>query len=255
MRALVLATCLAAASATAEDLTIVSKLTRDGAAAGTSTSYLTNDHIRMAQTEGQEFLLDAQSGNMTVIDTKKKEYYVTTAQDIAAMTAKLQEQMKKMDEQMKNMPPQAREMMAKMTGGMGASLSVQKTGAAKKIAGYSCEGWTITMGEMMSSEQCISGEVPIPTQAWTRYKELAESLASIGQSLGPMGKGIAEMQEKMKGMQGFPLSHSTSVKAMGKSSTNTSEVTEIKRGPIPASAFELPAGFKRVDSPMKKMIQ
>ncbi len=255
MRALVLATCFAVASAAAEDLTIVSKLTRDGAPAGTSTNYLTNDHIRMSQAEGQEFLLDAASGNMTVIDSKKKEYYVITAQDLAAMTAKLQEQMKKMDEQMKNMPPQAREMMAKMMGGAGASLSVQKTGVARKIAGYSCESWTMKMGEMMSSEQCISSEVPIPTQAWTRYKELSESLASIGQSMGPMGKGIAEMQEKMKTMQGFPLFHSSSVKVMGKSSTNTSEVTEIRRGPIPASAFEVPAGFKRGDSPMKKMIQ
>ena len=32
--------------------------------------------------------------------------------------------------------------------------------------------------------------------------------------------------------------------------TSASEVTEVKRGPIPASTWEIPAGYKKVESPM-----
>jgi hypothetical protein len=40
---------------------------------------------------------------------------------------------------------------------------------------------------------------------------------------------------------------------MGTAHTSTTEVVEIKKGPIPASAWTIPAGYKRVESPMAKM--
>ena len=76
MRFLVLATCLATANAWPEDLTIVSKLTRDASPPVTATSYIASDHVRMSQGDGQEFMLDFGSGNMTILDGKKKEYSI-----------------------------------------------------------------------------------------------------------------------------------------------------------------------------------
>jgi hypothetical protein len=40
---------------------------------------------------------------------------------------------------------------------------------------------------------------------------------------------------------------------MGRSTTNSQEVTEIKKGPIPATAWQIPAGYRQVESPMAKM--
>jgi hypothetical protein len=40
---------------------------------------------------------------------------------------------------------------------------------------------------------------------------------------------------------------------MGKTSVTSTEVTEIRSGSIPASAWVLPAGYKKVDSPMLKI--
>jgi hypothetical protein len=253
MRLFIAASLLAAGFASAEDLTIVSNVTRNGEPAGTQTSYLSAEHIRMAQPEGQELILDNKTGNMTMLDTKKKEYSVITPEDLQLMLGKMQEQSKKMEEQMKNMPPQARAMMEKMGGG-GSSM-VTKTGPVRKIAGYSCETWTISLGEMARTEQCLSAEVAVPTQAWGRYKDFAEQMQSTLHAIAPRGPGVQSLKEKMSGMQGYPLSVVTNVKVLGKSSTTASEVTEIKKGPIPASAFEIPAGFKQVDSPMKKMLK
>jgi hypothetical protein len=43
-----------------------------------------------------------------------------------------------------------------------------------------------------------------------------------------------------------------SSKMMTKTLERTSEATEVKKGPIPASAFEVPAGYAKKDSPFKK---
>ena len=61
-----------------------------------------------------------------------------------------------------------------------------------------------------------------------------------------------KMQEKFKTMRGFPLATTTESNIMGLASTTVSEVTEVKRGPIPASAWEIPAGYTKVDNPMLK---
>lgn len=253
MRIVALASLLCVSFAAAEDLTIVSTVTRNGEPAGSQTNYLSEGRVRMAQADGQEFMLDNKTGNMTMIDGKKKEYSVITPEDLQAIMAKMAEQSKKMEEQMKNMPPQAKALMEKMGGG--GSTTVAKTGPARKIAGYSCETWTLSFGEMAKSEQCLTSELAVPTQAWTRYKDFAEQMQGMLRSMGGRGAGFQGLKEKLGAMQGYPLATTTTAKFMGKSSTTTSEVTEVKKGPIPDSAFEIPAGFKLVESPMKKMIR
>jgi hypothetical protein len=56
----------------------------------------------------------------------------------------------------------------------------------------------------------------------------------------------------MRDMRGYPLAVSTTVGMMGRSMATSSEVVEVKRGPIPASAWEVPAGYKKVENPMLK---
>jgi hypothetical protein len=56
----------------------------------------------------------------------------------------------------------------------------------------------------------------------------------------------------MKEMRGYPLAVSSSMSIMGRSSSSSSEVVEVKKGAIPASAWEVPAGYKKVDNPMLK---
>ena len=259
-RCLALIVVAAGIPAAAEDLTIVSKVTSDKNLPTVATSYLGSDHIRMAQGEGQEHIIDVKTGQMTTVDNKKKEYYVVTKQDMLAMQAKMQEQMnspemKKMQEQMKSLPPEMQKKMEAMTGGGAMAMNVQKTGTSRKIAGYNCENWTITMGEFSKTEQCLTSELQYPVQAWDAYKEFAESMKAMMQSMGPMAKGMGPMQEKFKEMRGIPLAHTTSMSIMGHTTNTSSEVTEIRKGPIPPSAWEVPAGYTKVDSPMMKALQ
>src|SRR5689334_13670774 len=82
-----------AATAAAQDMTIVSRVTRDGGAPETRTSYISSDRIRISQPEGNEAILDLKSGDMTVLDSRKKTYYIITQKDLDDMAAAMKERM------------------------------------------------------------------------------------------------------------------------------------------------------------------
>ena len=246
----------AALPAAADDLTIVSRMTRDGGEPTTATSYLASDHARIVQPD-QDAILDLKTGQITVIDGRKKEYFVVTKQDMDQMKTRLQQtmnspEMQKAQEQMKNLPPELQKRMQGMMGGAGGGFDVKKTGTTRKIAGYNCDNWTITLGQFSKTEQCMSTELPVPVQTWDTYRDFAEGMKSAMASMGPMGKGIADIAAKMKEMRGFPLSSTTTSSFMGRSSSTSSEVVEVKKGAIPASAWEVPAGYRKIDNPMLK---
>jgi hypothetical protein len=254
------AAAFAGSLAGADDLTIVAKYTYKDGAPSTATSYIGTDHARLVTGEGQESIIDLKTGQMTVIDNRKKEYFVITRADLDQMKARLQQQMnspemKRAQEQMKNMPPEVQKRMEAMMGGMAASVEVKNLGTTRKIAGYTCTNWQVTMGQMSRTEQCMTTDLPFPVQSFDAYRDFAESMKSMVSAMGPMAKGMGEMQEKMKAMKGFPLASSSTVNVMGRSSSHGMEVVEVKTGAIPASTWALPAGYTKVESPMAKAMK
>jgi hypothetical protein len=243
----------------AADLTIVSKVTHDGGPAATRTSYISSDHVRMSQPDGNEAIIDMKSGQMTVLQGDKRTYYVVTRQDMDALAARVKQQMnspemKKAQEQMNNLPPEQKKKMDAAMGGMFA-YDVKKTGTTRTIAGYKCENWTITVGQFSKSEQCVTNELKLPAHSWDMYRGYADSMKTMMAAMGPMARNATAMQEQFKKMQGIPLANTTTTNVMGQRSVTTSEVTAIKEGSIPASVWEIPAGFKKVDNPMMKSLR
>jgi hypothetical protein len=201
-------------------------------------------------------MIELGTGQVTVIDGRKKEYFVITRQDMEQMKTKLTQmanspEMQRAQEQMKNLPPEVQKKMQGMMGGAGG-LDVQKTGTTRKIAGYTCENWTITLGTFSKTEQCLTADLPVPAQTWTAYRDFADSMRGMMAAMGPMGKSMADAATKMKDMKGFPLALTTSSSVMGRTMNATTEVVEVKKGAIPASAWAIPEGYKKVDNPMLK---
>jgi hypothetical protein len=248
-----------ALAVSAQDLTIVSKATHDGEPPVTTVSYISSDHVRISQGDGKESIVDFKTGQITTLDGKKKTYYVTTRADMDALSARLQEQMnspemKKAQQEMKDLTPEQQKQMDSAMGGMFA-VDVRDLGTARKIAGYTCENWTMTLGQFSRTEECLTNELRFPPQAWEMYRAFADNMKTMMAALGPMAKNMAKMQEQFKKMKGYPLANTSTVEIMGHKSVTTSEVTEVKQGPIPASAWEVPAGYTKVDNPMMKAFQ
>jgi hypothetical protein len=243
--------CAAATRGHADDLTVISNVTTNGKPAGTETNYISNDHIRTSHAGGTDMIINLKTGVMTTIDDKKKTYYEVTKQDMEAMQAKMAEKMN--DPKMK----QAMAMMQGMSQSMAGSTEVKKTGVSRKVAGFACEEWSISMGGMMTMTECVTNDLKYPVQSWAALAEFSESMrkSMSGSGFGPPPKSGADFAEKMKSIKGFPVASSSTVDAGITKMTNSSEVTEVRHTAIPASTWEVPAGFAKVENPMMRAFQ
>jgi hypothetical protein len=242
------ATGTASVACMADDLTVVSNVTTNGQPGGTQTSYISSDHIRHSESKGNDVIIDLKSGAMTNIDGKKKTYYVMTKEDMDAMQAAMAARMN--DPKMK----QAMAMMQGMSSSMASSTEVKKTGVTRKVAGYACEEWLITMGSMMSMTECVTNDFKYPVQSWAALADFQESMRK-SMSFGPSAKSGADYAEKMKSIKGFPVASTTTVDAGVMKTTTATEVTNVSRTPIPASTWDVPAGFTKVENPMLKSLR
>jgi hypothetical protein len=253
------AATLAAASApaSAEDLTLVFKTTgKQGAS--TATSYYSTEKMRTGDGEN-ETIVEYGPAKIISIDHKKKEYSeITLAEMEAAMkqaAAKMEEANKQMEQQMASMPPAMREKMQQMMGGAAASVTVTK-GGSRQVAGYACQDYTIAMGETMTTKLCATTALAFPAPA-VDYKRFASFATSAGaMANNPMFKGMSKMADELKKIEGITIAEATSVKIMGRSMDSSKEAVEIKKGAIPASAFDVATiakGYKKVPNPVTKM--
>jgi hypothetical protein len=249
-----LAILILTGAANAQDLTIVSKHVTSDGRTETMTSYITADRVRAAQSDSSEMMFDLKSGDLTVFDAKKKQYYVITQKDVDDMSAMIKErmnspEMKRAMDQMKSLPPDQQKKMQEMMGGMFA-VSVEKAGTSRTIAGYKCDNWIVTIGQISRSEQCLSTDLKLPDTAWAGYRRFGDMMKSFTAAMGPMANSFDKMREQMEKMKGFPLASSSTSSIMGREMKTTTEVTSISRGPIPASAWAIPAGYTKVENPM-----
>ena len=235
----------------AQDLTLVYKDTESGAV---TSQYFTKEKMRRNGPESDS-IVEYASGKIISIDHKKKEYSEFTLAEAEARmkeaSAEMEKQSAQMQEQMKNMPPEVREKMEKMMGGVAESITVTK-GGTRKVAGYDCQEYLITMGTSMKQNTCNTAALkfPVPELELKRFSSFAAGAASMANN--PMFKGAAKLGEKMKEVQGFALAETTTFSMLGKTKTTGREAVEVKQGPVDPAAFALPVGYKKVTSPLLK---
>ena len=179
-------------------------------------------------------IMDLKAGRMTLIDHKKKEYSEFTLEEMAAF-------MNDMEKQMQGNP-----IMEKLMGGALGEVSVKKGATPRKIAGYTCDEYIMSMGENMTWEMWTTPDVQPPMQYFDAYKAQFSSM-------GPMAKRMEKMVDEMRKLKGFPLATTMHMKMMMASVDTTTEATEVKKGPVAASVFEVPKDYKKKDAPFKAM--
>jgi hypothetical protein len=210
------------------DLTVVSKVSAGKGEGSTQTQYISTGKLRTSDPQN-DTIFDYETGKIVFIDNKKKEYYETTVEEMSAMFAELEEQMKAMPLGM---------------GKMG-EVTFEKLKDVKAIAGYDCEHYVLTMGDQMTFDVWAAPKLEAPHQYFEARK--------VGYAaMGPMGRRFERMFEQMKKVKGFPLSVNTKAKMMMMKIDTLSEATEVKTDPIAPSVFDLPKGYKQKDSPFKK---
>jgi hypothetical protein len=241
--ALAVVCAMAAPASAADDLTIVSKTTTTGPGGhtGTSTTYMTAGKLRVTQ-ERSDIIFDVASGTITMIDNEKKQYWQMTKADMEALSKAFSDRMAQMQKD-----PQAAAVMQKMMGAVGPA-KLEKGTETKTVAGYPCTQYTLSMGEgtRMVYWTTTALQAPITWEQW------ANAESGILRA-NPIFARMSTLFDEMKNLKGIPLATSTTM-AMGPMKVETSsEATSVKTGAIPASTFDIPATYKKVESPATQM--
>lgn len=232
----VLALSAIAVAVPAQDLTITFK-SSDGTSA---THYFSKDRVRMNGGR-MDTMMEFASGKIVTIDNQKKEYSEMTLAEIDEAMKGMAAQM---EQAMAQMPPQMRGQMAKMMGGAAEEVTMTK-GGTRTIAGYSCQSYTVSMGASMTQETCNTTALKPPFDP--------ANFAKLTRATVPMTQGMEKFAKKLGEVQGIALLQHSTTSLKGRKAETTIEATEIKKDAIPADVFVLPAGYKRVESPLKKM--
>jgi hypothetical protein len=232
LSSLVLAVGLATLSALPAfaDLTITSTFQASGRS-GTATQYLAAERARTSNGD-TDTIVNYSTGAVTIIDNRKKEYYETTLAEMTAMVEQL-------DRQLGANP------LGGLLGPKVGDVNLQRVEGARKIVGYDCEHYVMTMGNDMKFDIWAAPDLQAPVQ----YYDAAKAPYA---AMGPMGRGFGKMFEEMKKIKGFPLSTAINAKILVTKIDTLQEATQVNKDPIPASAFEPPSGYRKKDSPFKR---
>jgi len=184
--------------------------------------------------ERDDRLVDVAGGRYTVLNHRKKEYHEFTRDEMLASMQKFEQEM--------SGPMGA--MIEKMTGGKVGEVEVEK-GASRKVAGYDCTAYTFSLGTNMRYEMCATQALQLPAAYY-------DALKGPYSMMGPMAKRFDKVFEEMKKIKGFPLAMNATVELMAFKLQMQSEATEVRKGAIPASAFQLPAGYAKKGTPFRR---
>jgi hypothetical protein len=239
---------LSGAMLQAQGIVMVEQQTREGQ---TSTSQIQLDktHIRAesrASGENAAFVFDEGSQTARIFNMDKKTYMELNR----GMMQQMQQQLAQMQEQLKNMPPQQRAAIEQamrgrgMPGAPGAQpvkTEYRQTGS-DRAGQWSCTKYEGYQGQQKVIEICTVD--PKDLGVTPADFEVARHLAEFLQSMMPQAANqiVIAGNASEQGFSGIPVRRTVFVNGRA---DMVSEIKEVRREAIPASAFEVPSGFRQ----------
>jgi hypothetical protein len=235
----------------AQGVVLVQQQTRAGKSV-TNQIQLDKTHVRAesrASGENVAFTFDDTAQIARMLNLDKKTYFEADG----ALRQQLQQQMAQMQSQLQNLPPQQRavlEQAMRARGGVGgagiapaAKPEFKQTGS-DKVGQWTCTKYEGYEGQKKVAEVCTvdAKDLGLTDSDFLVAKHLVEFL----QGLLPQAASqiVVPGDAAQQGYAGVPVKYTSFVN--GRADTTT-ETKEIRREAVPASAFEIPAGFRRED--------
>lgn len=151
---------------------------------------------------------------------------------------------------------------------MVANGKTRLTNETKTIAGKAARKYVFDGTMDMQAAGQGSGKIKLHVDQWTTSTmklamspfQMAGMLGQMLQSLGPAGSGVRQLTAELGKIKGFPLSNNVvmDITAKGPGQTGApgqdikmsftiqTDVLSLKEGPLSASLFQVPAGYKKV---------
>jgi hypothetical protein len=205
--------------------------------------------FRQEEASGDVFIVRLDKNEVFMIKPADKTYSVLTFAELEEgmkqMGSQANAKMAELRKQMKDMPEEQRKAMEKMMGSMMGGgqgdepLKVTGPGERKTVNGYGCSKYVVTSGTDEIMTLWLTRDVKELDAMKKDWKEFSQRMASL---IPGRGKAMAEAFKKI---EGFPME--TNMGGI------TTVVTKLEKQSTPVSAFEVPSGYTKTESPLKKM--
>jgi len=204
-----------------------------GASTSKSTSYFSKNAMKRASSDGNDMIIQFDSGKIITIDNNKKTYSEITPQQLQEFMDKAAASMGANKEQM--------DMVKKMMGQTSDSLTVSKEGPGETIAGYETVKYNVT--GMINMELWVAPTLKLPALYYDALKMRTPPNPFFD---------MRKMYDEFKKVEGMTLKSITTIKMMNNEMKTTTMVDSVEKAPIPASTFEVPSGYKLVPMNLSK---
>jgi hypothetical protein len=192
----------------------------------------------------------------TILDVKKKTYWVVDRETRDRLIASVTAAMEQLEPQLSSLPDEQRQMVEQMMQGMKstpspAAIEVRKTERQEKIDGQPCVVWETLSGGAVVGETWVTS-----WQTAKAPKGALDVYGSLIRFMDPLTSFVPQVKEEIGGavrgletIDGFPL--------RTKSLRNGEVVMEtriavVDRKAHSASVFEVPAGYTQESLPVAK---
>jgi hypothetical protein len=253
--AVALALVLAATSASAQGVVMVMRQV-SGAQTTTSQTQMDRNHVRTeVQTNGEPtaFVFDGQADVIRMINLSRKSYMEMSRADAQQMQQQVAGMMAKMEAQLKNLPPEQRKMFEDMMKGRGGLPGGAPTPAAPpritykatgndKVGRWDCAKYDGYNGAEKVTELCTvqPSAIGLNESDFAPMIQMAEFMKALVPDAAEQFAVNATVAEQ--GFAGVPIRR---VSFRNGKPADSIELLEVRREAIPASAWEVPAGFTR----------
>lgn len=195
-------------------------------------------------------------GSIMMIDDKRKQYRVTTIEDMKKLAARAVDALAKIQESMKNMPPEQRAMMEKMManrmpGGMGTpgtpdSWEAKNLGTTATVEGRKCQNWNLLRNGAPFEELCVVPYDSLPGKEDLQkvFKEMADAFGDIAKTV----PGADQSAKARMSINGYAV-QTRKYASDGKFQPDETVMTKWVEEAIPGSMFEAPPGYTKVEMP------
>ena len=226
-------------------------------APATSKMWFDSGRMRMERAENNDTtVVILKNQTMYTISEKTKSYGVIDKATVEQLGATMAAARKQMEARMASMPPEQRkkmeEMMAKLGQGSGPKpqRTLQKTGRTESAAGLKCTVWEVLEDGKKEEEICAAptGSLPNGEEMIKTFRDLAAMFKSFTESLGGGGMDNALWQD-LDTINGVPII--TREFSEGKARSEM-RLTVARKESVPASSFEVPAGYTEKKLPIGK---
>ena len=248
------ASCIAHAANAGVYVETVSHDTKANTTELSQKMYVQSGAGRFVDPEGRSSIIKGET--MYIVDENEKSYIVLDKATMEQLGKQLSAAMDRMKDQLAKMPPEQRAQMEQMMGikaptDDGASWEVETidTGKSDKVEGRACKIWDVKRNGKLDDQLCVAPYSSLPGKEdfQATFRNFGKVFEQMGKSLPTFSGMMSNEMAALTKVNGFPVR--TRSYENGKLADEERLVKIWREETIPASMFEVPAGYTQKKMP------